>query len=408
MSVDSFPVAFPITNWTSRDAFDPMRRQMGGVIGSGRDFVIDRGAPYWKIGGKTRPLFPAEIAQMEAFKSKLRGAGRYFTAWDPVTQYPAAYMPAGPPALLRATIGGSFDGHCTLSAIANSGLDGVGRDVISLGAPYALPTGLPLIGGDKIELRQGANLLSAGQIAFTSGWTAQNCAITANTTAVLDPAGGNSAAAIARTAGGAMDIYGQFAAPMASGWYRFTVWLALGSLTGNVGLTVEDATPANATTISVAPQSILTLAATDGTGFVFTDGDKWGVSGAWQRFDMTAYMPAGSASNLRVLIAPALAPGSAGDSFYAWAPAATAVNAEMISLHRVLDTVANVADANGNLTAWIEPEVPASLTAGFGGALANIYKPRAKFRMLDLQIPVDSKGRARPGEATFSAVSTLN
>ncbi len=225
MAVATFPVAFPLNGAIiSLDAFDPLRRQMGGVTGS-RDFVIDRGQPYWKVSGKTRALTLPEIGQMEAFKRMLRGADRYFTMYDPKHQFPAAYMPAGWPGGF-----GGYAGATTLTAIANSGLDGVGRDVVTLGG---LPVGLSLIGGDAISFSQSGK----------------------------------------------------------------------------------------------------------------------------------------------------------------------------ISLHSVLDLTAQVASGGGAATVWIEPELPSSFTTS---AVGLIQAAPGKFRLLDLQLPVDAKGRYRPGSATFTASSTYN
>jgi hypothetical protein len=228
MAVDTFPVAFPIQQWASCDAFDPVRRQMGGLIGSGRDFVIDRGVPQWRVTAKTRPLTLAELTTMEGFKAKMRGAARYCTLYNPSHAFPVAYMTSKPPGW--PTGFGAYAGACTLTAIGNSGLDGVGRDVLTLGG---LPSGLSLISGDMLSFAQSG----------------------------------------------------------------------------------------------------------------------------------------------------------------------------MISLHRVLDSAAQVASGGGAATVWVEPELPASMTTA---AVGNLQNPVGKFRILDLQLPADSKGRYRPGSATFTAMSTLN
>jgi hypothetical protein len=379
MSVDMFPIAFPITQWVEVSAGDPLRRQAAGVLASGRDFVIDRGIPYWKFTAKTRMLFQAEINLMLAFKAKLRGAARFCTLWDPTTQYPAAYMPAGPPAMNRATLGTAFDGHCSLGAIANSGLDGVGRDIITIGAPDALPTGLALIAGDKIELRQGSNLLTSALANFTSGWSAANMTLTAN--AGLAPDGNSTAACLVASAANAY-IRTTFPENNPATWYRVSFWARLDVGTvGNLQVLYEDDTGADVTLDTFTP------------------------TGVWTRFEFTAFMPAGAAPVSEIYFK--LPTAASGGTLYLWNPMITEVDEETVSLHRVLDTTQLLADSNGNLVAWIEPEVPASFTAGFGGALANVFNARGKFRILDMQIPVNAQGRARPGQCTFTAISTL-
>lgn len=382
MSVDGFPIPFPITDWVSVDAGDVVRRQGGaGVTGAGRDFVIDKGQPVWKFTFKTRKLTLAESLAVLAFKRKLRGAARFCTIVDPRSQYPQAYMPKGPGALVRATLGTAFDGHASLGAIANSGLPGsIGRDVITLGAPYALPTGLPLIYGDLVELRQGVTLLAA-PTDFSTGWTTTNCSLAANT--VTDPLGTSTAAGFSRTATGNAFIEQNvtFAGPGLR--FRLALWLKLGTLTGQVNLILKDGSGGSVTT----------------TPFTVTT--------SWNRYEIIAPIPVGGAANLQMIVQPANTSGSAGDTLFLWDPRLTRVDTELISLHSVLDSAAQVADGSGNLTVWVEPELPSSLTAGFGGALANVFNPRGKFRIIDLQVPISADRRYRPGQATVTAISTL-
>lgn len=376
MPVSSFPIACPTTQFAEAQ-FDVMRRQAGGVIGSGRDWVVDRGIPQWKATLKTRPLFLSEVGQWNAFYAAVRGGSRFFTLWDPATEYPQAYMPAGWGALTRATLGSAFDGHCSLGAISASGLSGVGRDVITLGAPYALPTGLHLIGGDKIELRQGVNLLSSPD--FTS-WLHTDCTLTQN--AAVGPDGTATAAVVSRTATG-NDFVGDAVTMAGQGlWFRFVAWLKLGTMTGTIALRLRDGS--GSTDYAMAPMT---------------------VTASWQRFELVGQVPLTAATGVNVYVDPTNDTGSAGDTFQIWKPRLTQVDLETISLHRVLDPSQLAADVNGNLSTWIEPEVPSSFTTE---ALANLYRARGKFRMSDFQLPVQASGRNRPGQATFTAVSTLN
>jgi hypothetical protein len=384
MSVAMFPVPFPIQDWVEFAAFDPLRRQAAGVLGSGRDFVIDRGIPYWKIsGGKTRKLFLPEILQLQAFASQLRGSSRFFTCYDPATAFPQLYMPAGPPAMIRAApMGGAFNGFCSLAAIANSGLpNSIGNDVITIGAPFALPVGLTLMAGDKIELRQGVNLLSAGQAAFTSGWTAAGC--TLGPDSISDPVGGETAARLVATAAGAFDIEGDFPQGNPATFYRISFW----------AVQVEGAIPSLEVVYSDEDENFTTI-------------DTVVPSNAWTRYEFVAFMPAGAAAADQLIFK--VAGAAAGATLGLWNPTVTEIDLETVSLHRVLDMTPDVANAGGSLTAWVEPEVPSSFVAGFGGATANVFKPVGKFRMLDFALPLNGQGRARPGECTFTAVSTLN
>ena len=200
MSIDAFPVDFPFNGALIEADLDVQRRQAGGVLGSGRDFVIDSGQPQWIATAKTRKLFLPEVGQARAFRNKLRGQGRFFRLYDPAHAYPAAYMPAGwslPSGQFggvpnRATLGVPFDGTCSLGAIANSLLPGtVGRDLLTIGAPWALPVGLHLISGDMIEFREGDQLLLNPDDLSNASWTKTNCAAVANN--ATDPLGTTTA-----------------------------------------------------------------------------------------------------------------------------------------------------------------------------------------------------------------------
>lgn len=155
MSVATFPIGYPTSGFVEAD-FQIIRRQAAGMLGNGRDIVIDRGIPQWKAVMKTKPLFAKgpgvinEVGLWRGFRDSLRGGSRFFLGYDPFGSYPSAYMPAGWGSLTRAG-GGAFTGTATLTSIANSGLPGVGRDVVSIGT---LPIALSLIAGDYLSLSQ--------------------------------------------------------------------------------------------------------------------------------------------------------------------------------------------------------------------------------------------------------------
>lgn len=151
MTVSTFPITWPTTAFLESN-WEPLRRQAMGVTGGARDIAVDFGQPAWTATLKTIPLTLAQAQAWKAFKASLRGQARFFLGWDPTREYPGAYMPAGWGALTRAG-GGSFDGTCGVTAIATSGLDSVGRDVITLGSP-ALPVGFSLVAGDMIGFVQ--------------------------------------------------------------------------------------------------------------------------------------------------------------------------------------------------------------------------------------------------------------
>jgi hypothetical protein len=376
MSVLGFPVACPIMQFAEAQ-FDVQRRQSAGLNGAGRDVVIDRGIPQWKATIKTRPLFDSEVGQMRAFRKMLRGGARFFTMWDPERQYPLAYMPKGPPAMTRATIGGTFDGHCSLTTIGYSLVPGSsGRDQLLFGPPYALPVGLTLNNGDYIEARQGVNLLGVSD--FSSGQAETNASLAANVATAPDAT--TTAALFTRTATGAAKTVGALGGIVCQGiFYRLSVWLALGSMTGSINIQILDGAGVVQAQATVAPTT------------------------TWARFELTGQMPPTATTGLGMAIAPVLA-GSAGQTLYLWKALLTEIDKETISLHQVLDPSPLVATSVGSITAWIEPELPASFTTD---ALLNVYQARGKFRLVDWQLPVLASGRARPGQATFTAMSTL-
>lgn len=172
MSVATFPRVWPSTIQFVESDFVPFRRQAAGVFGGGRDVVVDRGIPQWTATLKTRKLFTDEVGTVKALRASLRGAARFILLSDPWRPYPAAYMPQGWGSLTRAG-GGAFDGTATLTTIANSGLAGIGRDVITLGT---LPASFKLINGDYVGLIQ-SGIYSLHQVLDVAQVTANGSGV---------------------------------------------------------------------------------------------------------------------------------------------------------------------------------------------------------------------------------------
>lgn len=377
MSVASFPIPAPATPFVEA-TFAVQRRQSAGLLGNGDDFVIDRGLPQWKVTAKTRPLFDVEIGAWEAFRDQLRGAARYFTMFNPRRQYPLAFMPAGPPVLNRVSFGTPFDGWCSLNGNSVSTAPGnVGSDLIGIGPPWSMPAGLTLQYGDHIEIREGANLIPD----INSGlWGGTNSTITPNS--ATDAIGTTTAATVTRVASG-FEAEGVASSSVVAGqglFYRCSIWIKGGTYSGSAQLAVRDG-------LGLTNQFALNITI---------------IAGSWQRFEFTGQMSPGAANGLSFDVF--VGSGSAGDTVIVWKPRVTLISAETVSLHRVLDT-STVSDVNGNLIAWIEPELPLSFDHD---AMANIYQARGKFRLIDLQLPVNATGRNRPGQVTLTAMSTLN
>jgi hypothetical protein len=74
------------------------------------------------------------------------------------------------------------------------------------------------------------------------------------------------------------------------------------------------------------------------------------------------------------------------------------------SRHEVLDNPGVVADSGGNLTVWIEPEVPADFTTA---AVVQLHRASAKWRATSISIPLDSAQRVRPATVVITAVSVM-
>ncbi len=159
MTLPTFPIQFPILERMFVEAdLRPNRRQAAGVIASGNDFVVDRGAPQWTGSWKTRTLTDLEMGQWEAWAYSLRGAQRFFLGFDPRREYPMAYMPQGWPPVMTQAGGAAWKGVCNLASI---GVAVSGNDLAELNQ---LPAGFQLGVGDYLSVAYGAGLVSLHKV----------------------------------------------------------------------------------------------------------------------------------------------------------------------------------------------------------------------------------------------------
>jgi hypothetical protein len=149
MTVPAFPRPFPSALSTGAKFIEAnfilTRRQAVGVLESGRDVTIDRGRPQWKASWQTPKLAPGDLGIWRAWGDSLQSSARTFLGFDPAREFPLAYMPQGPSAMVRAGTSTAFDGTFSLAGI------GTFRNEIALSG---LPVGLPLALGDYISAIQ--------------------------------------------------------------------------------------------------------------------------------------------------------------------------------------------------------------------------------------------------------------
>ena len=376
MSVTAFPIGYPTTGFIEA-TFVPARRQSAGVLGDGRDIVVDRGQPQWTASLKTQPLFAAQIGAWEAFHGKLRGGSRFFLGWDPRHEYPAAYMPGGWGSPTRAIDGNAFDGTAALTAIGYSGLPGVGRDTVSLAG---LPAGFVFTPGDHLSLSWGANLLTNPNAIDLSPWQSDFGTVTPD--GVVAPDGSTTGDILTATTSGAIvDRYQAVAASPALKPYLFSTWLRRGSMSGAAYLLLEDGGGAGQEFLAVVSPS----------------------SAAFTRVSAAGAFPA-AASSLIIAGVGTVSAQTSGATLDIWGSSLIDLSAAKYSLHGVLDADGVTADGNGNATLWVEPELPASVP--LWTAQANLHRACAKFRLASFDLPIAASGRNRPGQATFTALST--
>lgn len=405
MLVSPFPISLPITSFYEAD-FRPVRLQSAGKTGGIRDYVIDRALPQWKATLKSRKLFATtnnEIGLMRAFFDSLRGSSRFFLLGDPFRPFPASYMPKGLATAGYPTtraLGGAWDGNAVLSAVGNSGLSGVGRDLLSL---TGLPNGYQLNAGDYIGLWQGADLLTQPNAFDNAAWTkSANLSVTANATTAPD--GTTTAEKLfenTTTAG----VHS--ATQSASG-------LTAGPVYGLIDVKADVRTQAflqlgDGTTspLTVGDLSALTVSAPVGSSWSGLAASIIPLSSTWRRILLTG-TPGGAA------ISMAVGPASGGNSSYAgvntdgaffWDGELWQWGGITRSLHRILNAAQVAADSSGNAQLWVEPEIPASFNPWV--TMASLHNPVGKFRLVSSDMPIDAAGRNRPAQASFTATSTL-
>lgn len=141
MPIPLFPIPFPQQGVFTECDLKPVRRQAAGVMQSGADVVIDRGGPQWMGTWKTRTLTALEMGAWCAWAASLRGAERTFLGYDPIREYPLAYMPNGGPAAPDVIISGISDS----------------LDEVDLAD---LPPGFELINGDYMSVAYGTGQVS--------------------------------------------------------------------------------------------------------------------------------------------------------------------------------------------------------------------------------------------------------
>lgn len=157
-----------------------------------------------------------------------------------------------------------------------------------------------LAGARAISLsnaRAGNNLLRKLEQLWqfgSSGWSLQNCTITANSAA--DPVGGTTAWTLTRTATG--NHYAFQVAALASTANRTAtavVWLKAGTLTGNV-----------------------TLRLRDGAGITDVGVKTVTPTSVWTPYIVSGTFGGASAANIQLTIDPVNDAGSAGDTLLVW------------------------------------------------------------------------------------------
>jgi hypothetical protein len=373
VSVSAFPIPMPTTGFVEAD-FNPMRRQSAGVFASGRDLVIDNGQPQWSFTLKTKPLFNAEIGQWKAWRDALRGGGRFALVYDPWREYPHAYMPKGWTAGMTRWDASAWDGTAVLGAISNSGLDAIGRDVVQL---WDLPNALAMNPGDYVGLQWSSDAPAPPTADFSSGansWAATNGTFASSSGYMLfTPTGAN--AYLARTG---LSLAG-------ATYTRLLV---------DVERTVTGGTAFNG------------LDWVDGSSNVRTiTGIRWPSTLARARLVIDLSGDANWIANTVTAIRLRPVSTAAGAFLFRSVRLESGVAAsQKYSLHRVLDPAQVSASAAGQAQLWVEPELPSSVPAG---AKVNLWRAACKIRKTDFQLPINAQGRNRPGQATFSGLSTL-
>lgn len=375
MTVAIFPRPFPLAAGERVFAeadLQVYRRQSMGVAGAGRDFVIDRGLPQWRGTWKTNPLSAADHGIWRAWRDSLQGSARYFLGWDPLREYPLAYMPAGFGALTRWD-GSPWAGEGYLAAVAT----GAGpRDLATLAD---LPNGLALQAGDYVALQW------ADTPAFNSDLTA----------------GADSWAASGGT--WALSGGGYLLTPNAANPYITRSFTEVsGADYGRLVLDIERVTTGGTVDLSIS------FTQTDNTLRTIASAFRLSTAAGVrtrQVIDLSALSPYWAQSGVKALRIDPVATAGGSFRFRRIRLEKTDSEAQRYSLHRVLDDTPVVADATGLATVWVEPEIPGAVAAG---AIARVARAAGKFRKVaENGLAAQADLGSRPGDFTFTGISTL-
>ena len=134
------------------------------------------------------------------------------------------------------------------------------------------------------------NLLSYSNVFGDASWFKQNCTVAASV--VTDPDGGMNATKVIRTATGNFYVSKQITKPTIYGTnYTFSIWLRLGTVTGNITLSIIDFAGNNVSSVSITPST------------------------SWIRYSVTGSLPIGAPLPMQIEINPQNMAGSAGDFF---------------------------------------------------------------------------------------------
>jgi hypothetical protein len=161
----TFPRAFPIgrAGRFFEVLFDLTMVQSGQRTVGGAAAPVEYAEPFWVGRWRTTPLYRDDIDIWEAWLASLHGSQRLFWGTDPEKAFPRAYMSTGWTSLVRAGVGGAFNGTANLATIANSAI-GL-RDLITIGTGAgALSAGFTLRAGDLLNADRGAGRRSLHRV----------------------------------------------------------------------------------------------------------------------------------------------------------------------------------------------------------------------------------------------------
>lgn len=375
MTIARFPRAFPLADGERVFAeadLQVYRRQALGMAGAGRDFAIDRGLPQWKGIWKTNGLSATGHGLWRGWRDSLRGSSRYFLGWDPLREYPLAYMPAGFGALTKWDAS-AWTGEGYLAAIATAY---EGRDQIQLAD---LPSGLQLQAGDYVALQW------ADTPAFDSDLTA----------------GADSWAATNGSwalSGGGYLLTPSGADPRIAKTFTEVSGATYGRLVLDIERVSAGGTDERGISFTQTDNTVRTIAT------AFRLSASAGVRSR-QIIDLSALSAFWAASGVKALRIDPVSTSAGSFRFRRIRLEKTVSESQRYSLHRIIDTDVLSADASGLTTLWVEPEVPASIAAG---AIARVKRAAGKFRKVEEHgLAAQADLGERPGDYSFTGVSTL-